>query len=352
MRPASAKADRELSGTGSAAAQQTEGCVGTDVNQAAARSGDGARSRLPGKTRLVFAATQWVGWLRTRDRRGAPLRTILVARRGRLGDVVVILPLLEALREHLPGSRIVLGIDTRSPASALLAGSKLVDAIRVIELSPGASRFARLVAVLRLLAERFDTLIVGEEFSHLDLAFLCGAPLRIALDDGAPLTVLCNRRVPIDPARPAADNHLALAAALGAAPRRPSAPRLLAPATPAPGADLLARLGGAPFVVLHPGSQKPARRWPAERFAELARRLLAARPDLHVVVTGVAEEAPLAARVVEDLDPALRGRCLTLAGATDLPQLFWILAQAKLAVCNDTGVMHAARAPPMRRRFP
>ena len=60
------------------------------------------------------------------------------------------LPLLEALREHLPGSRIVLGIDTRSPASAVLAGSKLVDAIRVVELDPGASRFARLVAVLRL----------------------------------------------------------------------------------------------------------------------------------------------------------------------------------------------------------
>jgi len=318
--------------------------VGTDENQAAACRDDGARSRLPRKTRLVFAATQWLGWLRTRGRRDAAMRTILVARRGRLGDLVVMLPLLEALREHLPGSRIVLGVDTRSPASALLAGSKLVDEIRVVELAPEASRFARLVAVLQLIAERFDTLIVGEAFSHLDLAFLCGAPLRIALDDGAPLTALCNRRVPLDPARPAADNHLALVAALGAAPRQPSAPQLPSPAAPAPGADLLARLGGAPFVVLHPGSQKPSRRWPAERFAELARRLLAARPDLHVVVTGVAEEAPLAARVVEGLDPALRERCLTLAGATDLPQLFWILAQARLAVCNDTGVMHAARA--------
>jgi lipopolysaccharide transport system permease protein len=318
--------------------------VGSGEEQATVHSDDRARTSLSRKTRSAFGITQWIGWLQRRFRRDTTRRTILVARRGRLGDVVAILPLLESLRAHLPGSRIVLGVDSRSPARALLGDSKLVDAIRVIDPGPEASRFARLSTVWSLLAERFDALIVGENFSQIDLAFLCGAPLRIALDDGAALTALCNRRVALDPDRPVADNHLALAEMLGAAPRHTAAPRLHAPADPAPGADPLVPLGAAPFVVLHPGSQRPSRRWPAERFAALAGLLLADQPDLRIVLTGTADEAALNACIVENLDPALRARCLDLSGATDLSQLLWILSRARSVVCNDTGVMHAARA--------
>ncbi len=92
-------------------------------------------------------------------------------------------------------------------------------------------------------------------------------------------------------------------------------------------------------ALLVPGAapHRPAKRWPAERFAELA-AILAAR-GLVPVVLGGAAEAPLAARIRERC-PAARD----LAGRTTMADLFALAARAELAVGNDTGPMHIATA--------
>ncbi|MEU0552126.1 glycosyltransferase family 9 protein [Micromonospora sp. NPDC005979] len=92
-------------------------------------------------------------------------------------------------------------------------------------------------------------------------------------------------------------------------------------------------------TLLHPGSNVPAKRWPAERFAALARAL---RERGHrVLVTGSADERGLAERVAEaaDLPPAA-----VLAGRTDLGALAALVADARLVVSGDTGVAHLATA--------
>jgi ADP-heptose:LPS heptosyltransferase len=92
------------------------------------------------------------------------------------------------------------------------------------------------------------------------------------------------------------------------------------------------------YVVVHPGSQLPSRRWPVERFARVADAL--ARAGHTVVVTGTAGEAGLAA--------ALRRTCpapvVDLVGRTDLWTLGALLEGARLLVSNDTGVSHIAAA--------
>jgi len=93
------------------------------------------------------------------------------------------------------------------------------------------------------------------------------------------------------------------------------------------------------FVLLVPGSspQHPAKRWPAARFAVLARALAAT--GIVPVVVGSAHEAPLAA--------VIRAACpgaVDLVGRTDIGLLAALAQHARLTVGNDTGVSHLAAA--------
>ena len=112
-------------------------------------------------------------------------------------------------------------------------------------------------------------------------------------------------------------------------PARPDDLRLLPPgASPAPGA-----------VLVHPGAKHGSRRWPAPRFAEVVRALLA-RGE-RVVVTGGRAEAALAHAVGAQ---AGIPRAEVLAGKTTLGELAALVAAARLVICNDTGIAHLASA--------
>lgn len=94
-----------------------------------------------------------------------------------------------------------------------------------------------------------------------------------------------------------------------------------------------------PLTVVHPGAASGARRWPAARFAAVAR---AERERDHgVAVTGSAAEVALAHEV------AARANLPTsavLAGRTDLAALARVVSRADRLVCGDTGVAHLATA--------
>lgn len=91
--------------------------------------------------------------------------------------------------------------------------------------------------------------------------------------------------------------------------------------------------GMAAMTVIHPGAKAGSRRWPAPRYAEVARRLRAAGHDV-VVTAGPGEEA-LAAGV------AASAGVRTVSGLT-LAELLALVAHARLVVCGDTGVAHVA----------
>ena len=113
-------------------------------------------------------------------------------------------------------------------------------------------------------------------------------------------------------------------------PADPDALGLPAPTVAAPVAP-----GG---TVIHPGAASPARRWPPERWAAVARAELAA--GRRVVVTGSAAERDLAAAIARDAGDAVT----VLAGETDLLELAATVAGAGRVVCGDTGVAHLATA--------
>jgi heptosyltransferase-2 len=98
--------------------------------------------------------------------------------------------------------------------------------------------------------------------------------------------------------------------------------------------------GDGPLIALLPGAEYgPAKRWPAERFAELAAEL--ARLGAEIVVLGSAKEAPLGEELRAGADSA---RVHNLCGNTTLADVVDILSAAAAAVSNDSGLMHMAAA--------
>nr|WP_116051117.1 glycosyltransferase family 9 protein [Amycolatopsis palatopharyngis] len=98
--------------------------------------------------------------------------------------------------------------------------------------------------------------------------------------------------------------------------------------SPAPGA-----------AVVHPGAGLPPRRWPADRFAEVAAAL---HDEGHsVVITGSHSERDLAHEVAGKAGLTAES---VLAGRTGLAELCALIAGASLVVCADTGAGHLATA--------
>ena len=92
-------------------------------------------------------------------------------------------------------------------------------------------------------------------------------------------------------------------------------------------------------VLVHPGAAYGCRRWPAPRWAVVARRL--ARRGERVLVTGSAAEVPLARQVAAEAglpDDA------AVAGRTGLLELAALVAAARLVLSGDTGTAHRATA--------
>ena len=100
------------------------------------------------------------------------------------------------------------------------------------------------------------------------------------------------------------------------------------------------RRKGKPLVAMEPGgAYGVAKRWPEERYAALAGRLVR-EGTADVVLVGTADMAPLHDRIAA----AAKAPILRAAGKTDLLQLSGLLLRSSLLVTNDTGPMHLAAA--------
>ncbi len=93
------------------------------------------------------------------------------------------------------------------------------------------------------------------------------------------------------------------------------------------------------FALIMPGgaAHRPDKRWSNENYQDLARHLISG--GITPVFIGGADELPLTLDLAK-VDPM----CLSLAGETTISDLFVLARNAKLAIGNDTGPMHAAAA--------
>ncbi len=183
---------------------------------------------------------------------------------------------------------------------------------------------------------RYDLVLDAQGLFRSGLfSWWTGAPRRVGYANAAEFGgVFCTERFHVDRGRHAVDRMLALVAAMGIEPIRDM--RLH------PDPDELAWVDAhapARYAVLAPTSRWPGKQWPADRFAELARRLLGAGVPRIAIVGGPGER--------EQIEPLLRwaryeSRALDLVGETSIARLMAVIARASLVVANDSAALHMA----------
>jgi lipopolysaccharide heptosyltransferase II len=279
-------------------------------------------------------------------------RNILVIDFGQLGDVVMSLPALRAVRDRFPHARITIAVG--KPGGEIIRMSGYADA--TIEVDRVALRDGfKPLSVLKVFQvakdvrrRQFDFVIDLHSFAETNLlGFFSGATKRLfSRRRGRSLDLLANFK-PAPPIeennreRHQVDRYLDVLRPLGIA-EAERVPRLATRFDDDREIDRLLRKSkaetGAPLVGLFPGAGHESRRWPLQRFAQLADSLVrndAVRP---VVFAGPEERA---------LIPQMRS--LFPSSTVILDQLTirqLASAQARLAVfvSNDTGPVHIAAA--------
>jgi ADP-heptose:LPS heptosyltransferase len=110
-------------------------------------------------------------------------------------------------------------------------------------------------------------------------------------------------------------------------------------------AQLTARGVGreAGWIVLHPGATAASRRYPPERFGEVATRL-ARETGAPLLITGGSDERRLVEAVIRAAAPKVRSQLHDLSGALTLGELAALIERASVLVSNNSGPVHLASA--------
>ena len=273
-------------------------------------------------------------------------RRLLLAQTSFLGDVVLTTPLWRALRDALPASDVWWLV--RPDAAPIVAPLVGVERVLTFDKRGGDGGLGGITRVAgRLRALDFDVAIAVQRSLRTALTLaLAGIPERIGFA-GAAGSPFYQHRVAHRGAH-ARDRLLALAGPLDVAPYPPPDPELVTdPAADASVAALLAEAGMAPqepLLVVAPGAAWETKRWPAERFAELARDLVP-RTFARVAVVGTAGDRVHAAAVARQMQCAgVASPVIDLTGRTTTAELVAVLARAALLVANDSAPAHVAAA--------
>lgn len=278
-------------------------------------------------------------------------RKIMVRATNWIGDAVISLPALEALRMRFPEAEIA--VVAKPWVSDVYHRHLAVS--RLIVYDPegehrGWQGFGKLIRRLR--EEKFDAAILFQNAFHAAwMAWRARIPIRVGYARDGRGGFLTSA---IEAPPPAAYGHqlyyylhLLFRAGIIRRPEPlhpPTEGRLtLQPEEKAWAVRHLASLTleGPRFLVgLAPGaSYGPAKRWPPERFAELADRLITAL-NADVLIFGSRGEK----RVAEEVAAEMEHTPVIVTGETSLRQSMVLLEQCRLVVTNDSGLMHVAAA--------
>lgn len=273
---------------------------------------------------------------------------ILIVGPSWIGDMVMAQSLYMALRRRDPEAR----IDVLAPAWSAPVLRRMPEVHEVVSMPLGhgelglAARY-RLGRSLR--AGRYSRAIVlPRSFKSALPPFFAGIPRRTGFR-GETRYGLINDMRPLDKrALPLmVQRYLALGGEPGEAPV-PLAdvphPRLRIDADNQRRLlDELALDPGRPAIGFMPGAEYgPAKRWPPEHFAALARELIAR--GLQVWLFGSEKDKPICAEITRLAGAEFSGRLIDLSGRTRLEDAVDLIALTEWAVTNDSGLMHVAAA--------
>lgn len=246
---------------------------------------------------------------------------ILIISLSNIGDALLCYPALELLWKDYPGAQTDVLASPRT--KSLYQSDPRFSRVWVLEKK--ADIFRQVIQVARLSSQRYSV-VVDFRNSIIPL-FLIGARRTPILRGSAPEGVH----------RALVHQHL-VKKLLG---KPLSGNDYSAPGFPFSADDLrIARdclLPGKTPVIMVPGARSHLKRWPSERFAQIADRLI---DEQNAQVLLIGEESEQL--IVSSVTAAMRHSATNLVGKTSLAQFMALLSLAKLVITNDSASLHAA----------
>lgn len=277
-------------------------------------------------------------------------RNILIIDFGQLGDVVLSLPALRALREKFSEARITVMVG--KPCAPIANLSTYVDATIMVDRvmlrdGPKLRSLAHIARLIKDIRRRgFDLVIDLHSLSETNLlGYLSGAPARLyARRPGRSLDFLSNfrpRPAVEDSDKHAVERYLDVLAPLGIK-HASRAPQLK---TRPEDDGVIDRIltgenvrVGEPLIGFYIGAGHPSRRWPLARFSELAERLQRDDGGRIIIFAGPEETA-----LLKETGAVFPSSTIVF-DRLDIYQLASALARLTVLVSNNTGPMHIAAA--------
>jgi len=269
---------------------------------------------------------------------------ILIVAPSWVGDAILSEPLVAVLREPL-GEPIV---DVLAPPWCAPVYARMRGIGRIVEnpLGHGELGLGRRRALAREIRARAYTraFILPNSFKSALIPWFAGIPRRIGYaGEGRRALLSETRRLDRTTSPRLVDRFVALAVPKGRLIPTPPAPVLVPNAANAAAAMRALKLSThRPIAILCPGAEYgPAKRWPAEHFIALARRLL--EEGYAVWLLGSPNDKLVSRAVLQSMGDDAR-QVHDLCGRTDLGTAIDLLSLASVVVSNDSGLMHAAAA--------
>ena len=265
---------------------------------------------------------------------------ILIRGPNWVGDCVLSMPAIKAVRSHFPDAEVTLLV--RPWVAGLFRSASFIDNVWGKPKAKGIGEWIRTAREIR--RKRFDlAVLLPNSFEAALTVWAGGIPERVGYrTDGRSL--LLTRSVRPSPARQHQCSYYLRLVAEAFGPSAEPELRIKASTDETTDARRLLELEGIgaarSFLVVNPGAAfGGAKRWREDRFAEVADRL-ADELDLSVAIIGSESERTIGERVRD----RMKSGAALLSGLTSLETLVGILAEASLMVTNDSGPMHIGAA--------
>lgn len=259
-----------------------------------------------------------------------------------IGDAIMSLPAVAAVHDAFPENPLI--IVARDYLADLYDHIPGVERVLAIPNRAGPSELAASIRQLR--CEHFTSGLLLTNSFHSALLFHLGGITRTTgyARDGR--SWLLARRIPCrDDHAHHRDYYLRLAEAFTNRPAAAAPPRLVVTAAErAASRQRLSDFGVAAdsfLIGISPAAAYgPAKAWPADRFRELIKRLVTDEPRCRVLLFGSEKER----LQIEAIVAQLKTHTVNLSGRMSLRESLAAIAQCRLFVANDSGLMHAAAA--------
>jgi heptosyltransferase II len=276
------------------------------------------------------------------------IKRVVVRGTNWVGDSLMTIPALRALRRVLPDAHITLVI--RPGTRGIFSDADFIDEILVYDRK---NAFSVVPQVREWKRRHFDLAVLFQNaFEAALIPFLAGVPLRLGYATESRQALLTR---PLQLPDWRASRHevfyyLYLITALEqmlfgrstVCEAEPDASIQISETRKAQAAEMLRAHGVSEedaVVAICPGSiNSRAKRWPAESYANLADRLI--ENKRRVLLIGSKDETD----VSEDVTRRMRQQPIVLTGKTTLDQITAVLDRADLIVTNDTGPAHIGAA--------